>query len=125
MSVVIAKVNYPKRSNLTIQGCEVAMGKHKVGTVSEFSEGSKKTITVGDKLILVAMSDGKLYAVQGKCSHMGMPLSRGPVQDKTVRCAMHGAVFDLETGKVLRNTQARDLETYKVLQEGDEVFIEL
>jgi len=37
---------------------------------------------------------------------------------------VHGAVFDLETGKVLQNLQAKDMRTYPVIIDGDEVYVE-
>jgi len=56
---------------------------------------------------------------------MGIPLERGIVFEGTIRCPAHGAVFDLASGKVLRNLQARDIRSYPIIQEGDELFIDL
>ena len=56
---------------------------------------------------------------------MGIPLERGIVFESTIRCPAHGAVFDLAIGKVLRNLQARDIRSYPIIQEGDELFIDL
>lgn len=63
--------------------------------------------------------------IDGRCSHMGIPLERGIVFESTIRCPAHGAVFDLASGKVLRNLQARDIRSYPIIQEGDELFIDL
>jgi len=63
--------------------------------------------------------------VDGRCSHMGIPLERGIVLESTIRRPAHGAIFDLAGGKVLRNLQARDIRSYPIIQEGDELFIDL
>jgi nitrite reductase/ring-hydroxylating ferredoxin subunit len=55
---------------------------------------------------------------------MGASLDGGQVKDGAIHCRVHGAVFDLETGKVLQNLQAKDLKTYPVIVEGEDVFVE-
>ncbi len=56
---------------------------------------------------------------------MGQDLAQGTREGHIVRCRLHGAEFDIRTGEVLRNMQARKLNTYPVTVEGEEVFIEL
>jgi nitrite reductase/ring-hydroxylating ferredoxin subunit len=56
---------------------------------------------------------------------MGHDLSKGSKQGNLVRCKMHGAEFDIRTGEVLRNLQAKKLKTYPVIVEGGEVYVEL
>ena len=80
-------------------------------------------VRAGKKEILVTRLDGKFYAIDGWCSHMQASLEQGQIVDRTIRCRMHGAVFDLETGKVLKNNQAKDLRTYPVTIEGDELYL--
>ena len=77
------------------------------------------------RTIIVGMVDGKPYAMEGRCSHMGHDLSKGSKQGNLVRCKMHGAEFDIRTGEVLRNLQAKKLKTYPVIVEGGEVYVEL
>lgn len=95
-----------------------------VGKFKDLRDGEMKMVRVGKKEVLVVKADEKIYAIDGWCSHMGAPLDHGQVRDKTVRCRVHGAVFDLETGKVLQNLQAKDLRTYPVRIEGDEVYFD-
>jgi nitrite reductase/ring-hydroxylating ferredoxin subunit len=99
--------------------------KTKIGNANDFEEGCKKALTVDWKSVLIVKKDGKIYALEGRCSHMGIPLERGAVVDATIRCPGHGAVFDLATGKRLQNLQAKDIKSYKVTQEGDELYIDL
>lgn len=101
------------------------MARMKVGQAGDFKEGDKRLVSIDSKQILLVMTGGKLYAVDGRCSHMGIPLDRGTVSGGTIRCPMHGATFDLATGARLQNAQARDLGSYPVVQEGDELFIDI
>ncbi len=95
-----------------------------VGKVDDIRDGETRMVRAGKKEILVVRQDDRFYAIDGWCSHMGAPLDRGQVRERTIRCRVHGAVFDLETGKVLQNLQARDMRTYPVTVEAGEVFVE-
>ncbi|MEM0448513.1 MAG: Rieske (2Fe-2S) protein [Methanomassiliicoccales archaeon] len=99
--------------------------KHKlsVGKIDSIREGDMRMIRAGGKEILVVKVDGKFFAIDGWCSHMRAPLDRGQLVDHAIRCRVHGAVFDLQTGKVLMNAQAKDLRTYPILLENGDAFV--
>jgi nitrite reductase/ring-hydroxylating ferredoxin subunit len=101
------------------------MARIKIATLADLSEEAMTKIEVDGKSIVVGMVDGKPYAMEGRCSHMGQDLTQGTREGHIVRCRLHGAEFDIRTGEVLRNMQARKLNTYPVTVEGEEVFIEL
>jgi 3-phenylpropionate/trans-cinnamate dioxygenase ferredoxin subunit len=101
------------------------MVKTKIGNVDEFEEGHKKVITLDWKSVLIVKRDGRIYALEGRCSHMGISLEKGTILDETIRCPVHGAIFDLATGRRLQNMQAKDIKSYLVTQEGNELFIDL
>jgi 3-phenylpropionate/trans-cinnamate dioxygenase ferredoxin subunit len=63
--------------------------------------------------------------MEGKCSHMGQDLSKGTKEGHILRCKLHGAEFDIRTGDVLRNMQARKLKTFPVTVKGEDIFVEL
>jgi nitrite reductase/ring-hydroxylating ferredoxin subunit len=101
------------------------MARIKIATITDLSEETLTKVDVDGKAIVIGMVDGKPYAMEGRCSHMGQDLSRGSRDGHVVRCRLHGAEFDIRTGEVLRNMQARQLKTYPVTVEGDEIFIEI
>jgi nitrite reductase/ring-hydroxylating ferredoxin subunit len=61
-----------------------------------------------EKEILLANSDGKVYALCDRCSHMNAPLSMGTLNGRVVTCPMHGARFDVTTGKKVGEPMAAD-----------------
>jgi nitrite reductase/ring-hydroxylating ferredoxin subunit len=101
------------------------MARIKIATLADLSEETVTKVEVEGKTIVIGLVDGTPHAMDGRCSHMGQDLSKGAKEGHIVRCRMHGAEFDLRTGEVLRNMQARQLKTYPVTVEGGEVFIEL
>jgi 3-phenylpropionate/trans-cinnamate dioxygenase ferredoxin subunit len=99
--------------------------RHCIGTIDDFPQGVPRSIEVDGKSFLVVRLDDGTFAIDGRCSHMGMDLSKGRLDDHTVECRLHHAVFDLRTGKVLRNLAARDLSTYDVTIEDGQVYLDI
>lgn len=76
--------------------------------IKDVSPGKMKPVELEEKEILLANSDGKVYALCDRCSHMNAPLSMGTLNGKVVTCAMHGARFDVTTGKKIAEPMAPD-----------------
>jgi nitrite reductase/ring-hydroxylating ferredoxin subunit len=79
-----------------------------VADVNDVPAGKMKHIEEGEKEILLANPDGKVYALCDRCSHMNAPLSMGTLNGKVVTCAVHGARFDVTTGKKVGEPMALD-----------------
>ena len=54
------------------------------------------------KEIMIANIDGKYYAISDRCRHSNASLSMGSLNGKVVTCPLHGAQFDVTTGRKLR-----------------------
>src|SRR5271167_473463 len=48
--------------------------------------------------ILVVYHDGRIFAVDNRCPHLGFPLHRGSIEDGILTCHWHHARFDLTSG---------------------------
>jgi nitrite reductase/ring-hydroxylating ferredoxin subunit len=70
-----------------------------VGKVEEVPVGKMKYVEIQGKEIVISNIDGKFYAMDDRCSHTNAPLSMGHIQGNIVTCPMHGARFDITTGK--------------------------
>lgn len=101
------------------------MEQHRIGTTGDFPVGALRSVEIEGRLFLVVRLDDGTFAMDGRCSHMGMDLSKGRLDDHTVECRLHHAVFDLRTGKVLRNLAAKDVKTYEVIIKDDQMYLEL
>jgi nitrite reductase/ring-hydroxylating ferredoxin subunit len=76
--------------------------------VQDVPAGKMKHVEVEGEEILLANSDDKVYALCDRCSHMNAPLSMGTLNGKVVTCPMHGARFDVTTGKKVGEPMAAD-----------------
>ena len=103
------------------------MGVVKVTKLSELPVGVIKQFKVkGIDDIAVANVGGKIYAMRGKCNHLGGPLGEGKLEGKIVTCPWHGAKFDITTGKFVEfHAKLKDEQTYKVIVDGDDISIDI
>ena len=98
-------------------------GPIKVGLASELSERGCTIVTGGGQTIAVFYHDGRFYAVDNRCPHMGFPLERGSVRDGILTCHWHHARFDLSSGGTF-DPFADDVRTFPVRFVDDEVWVD-
>lgn len=58
-------------------------------------------VKVRDKVVFIAVVNGKLYAMDAVCSHARCILGELDKDRLVVKCPCHHAVFDLRTGDML------------------------
>lgn len=75
----------------------------RVAATSELLPGESRVVWDGDTPILVVNLDGDYYALEDKCTHEDYELSAGAVDagHGEIECVLHGARFDLKTGRAL------------------------
>ena len=101
------------------------MGKILVGKTSDIPSGKMIMVSTDGKDILVTNVDGNYYAMDDTCTHTGASLSEGSLDGSTVTCPWHGSTWDCKTGKMIAfGVQLKDLSSYKVMVESDNVFVE-
>jgi nitrite reductase (NADH) small subunit/3-phenylpropionate/trans-cinnamate dioxygenase ferredoxin subunit len=66
--------------------------------VADLAEGEGKTVEVAGKLIAVFCDQGRYYAIDDVCPHMGASLSGGHVVNGIVTCPWHAWRFRLADG---------------------------
>jgi nitrite reductase/ring-hydroxylating ferredoxin subunit len=72
--------------------------------------------------IAVFAHEGRFFAIDNRCPHMGFPLSRGTVNDGLLTCHWHHARFDLEGGGTL-DPFADNVRTFPVVVEHGNVYV--
>ncbi len=104
----------------------------KVASKSEIPVGKMKKIQLEGKEILVANVGGNIYGIAALCTHREGDLSQGSLDGNIVTCPVHGAKFDVTTGKVISGPKMvffqpkiADATTYLVKVENEDVLIKL
>ncbi len=102
------------------------MGKIIAGKVPDMPPGTLHKVSIDGKDILVTNIDGEYFATDDSCTHSGASLSEGKLDGCKVICGWHAAEFDCKTGKLVKfPAKIRDLGTYNVVVEADDVFVEV
>ena len=97
----------------------------KIAVAKDVPPGQAAAFTVEGQRIALFNVDGAYYAIGDSCTHRGGPLSEGDVQGTKVTCPWHGAAFDLKTGTALGPPAQKDVPSYKVVVEGDDIKVEV
>ena len=95
----------------------------RIGHAGEIKPGAMRRFDVDGHAILVANVDGRYYAVDDTCTHEDASLTSGSLKGELVKCPLHGSRFSVITGKVLDEPADRDLQTYLVRVDGDDLLI--
>ena len=96
-----------------------------VAKVSEVPENDIKGVMVGELALVLINREGKLYALEDRCSHEDFPLSTGELASGEITCSLHGARFDIETGQPRALPAVLPVKTFEVRVEGDDIQVDL
>ncbi len=66
----------------------------------QLTAGTMKGIEVGGTKVVLLHGGSGVRAFEDRCGHMSAPLSIGTFKSGVIKCALHSAVFDAETGSV-------------------------
>ena len=97
----------------------------KAANVADFADGDVRGVEIGDTAIAIYMVEDQYYATDNVCTHAFALLSDGFLDDCTIECPLHAGRFDIRTGKALGKPVTRDIKTYPVRTEGDDILIDL
>lgn len=94
-----------------------------VAKVEDVPAGGKKVVDVGGTSVILVNTRDRIFAVRNLCSHAMETLECGRVRAGWISCPVHGARFDLETGKPMNPPATIPIETYEVRIEGDTIEV--
>lgn len=99
--------------------------KYKACAENEIPSGSMKNVRLEGRQVLIANVKGKFFAIADTCSHAAASLSEGILTEYEVQCPLHGAIFDVRTGKVLSPPATDALQTYGITVDKGNIYVEL
>lgn len=96
----------------------------KVGTEEDFSGQVVLYEDQENKISIFRLDDG-YYAIDDTCSHEEASLAEGEIEDDAIECPLHGAMFDIRTGKNLTLPAVLPVKSYPVKVQNGEIFIRI
>jgi 3-phenylpropionate/trans-cinnamate dioxygenase ferredoxin subunit len=94
-----------------------------VARVAEIAKDSSLAIELGGQTILICHSKDRFFAVANRCSHANEALACGRVRSGWISCPVHGARFELETGRAMNPPATRPIATYPLRITGEWIEI--
>ena len=89
--------------------------------MTDLAEGGQQVLEHNGTNILLCRVQGVIHAVSAFCTHQGACLQGGRVRGTTISCPLHGARFDLLTGRVLGGLNYPPLTVYAVADQDGEI----
>lgn len=97
-----------------------------LGKIEELENNLPKRFEINDEIqIALFKCDNKLYAIDDRCSHDDASLAEGEIEGCEVICPLHGARFEIKTGKNLTLPAVRPVKKYDVVIEDGLVYVRL
>jgi Rieske Fe-S protein len=101
---------------------EVEVSSVKAGKLSDIAKDSATIVRFGTKpVLLLRLADGQLRAFAGTCTHLDCTVQYRKDMG-AIWCACHNGKYDL-TGRNVAGPPPRPLEPYRVVIQGDDLFI--
>jgi len=94
-----------------------------VGAFTDFPEDAGTCVDVDGVAVAVFRSGRDVFAIANRCSHAEASLCDGDVFDGEVECPLHGAAFDITTGKALTLPATKPVATYLTEVRDGGVFV--
>jgi 3-phenylpropionate/trans-cinnamate dioxygenase ferredoxin subunit len=93
----------------------------------ELVEGRAQQVRLDGRVLAVVLLGSDVYVLSDRCSHEEFSLSLGEVDvdDKTIECERHGALFSLETGAPVTFPATQPVEAYATRQVNGFVEVDL
>ena len=98
-----------------------------VCAVDELPAGTGRVVRDGFLDVGVYNLDGKLYAIEDRCSHDDGPLAEGELdtEARVAVCPRHGARIDIRSGRALTLPAVLPVATYPVRVDDGRVVVEI
>lgn len=93
-----------------------------VGAVDDFAEGSITAMMVEGIEIVLIRQDGAFYALPDQCTHARFPLHDGELLPGKIKCAHHGATYDLHSGRPTLPA-VKKIRLFEAVEDGGRVYV--
>jgi nitrite reductase/ring-hydroxylating ferredoxin subunit len=95
----------------------------KLADLKDIPEGKSVTVRLDDgREIALFNAEGRIFALDNACPHMGGPLGEGPLDGFCVTCPWHGWEFDVRSGECI-NMPGYEAQPIDISVEEDSIYL--
>lgn len=96
----------------------MASSFHRAARSDAVAEGAAIGVVVNGWPVMLAHADGRYLATIDRCTHAASELSTGRIRRGSVMCPLHGARFELATGRCIGGTY-KPLMLFETREDAD------
>ena len=82
--------------------------------LDELQPSRARAVEIGGRSVLLCLYEGRVYAIENRCSHAEQELECGRIRQGWISCPMHGARFDLASGEAIKGPATEPIDTFPV-----------
>jgi len=96
----------------------------KVTEKNSIKDGKGQEFNIDGKKISIFNKDG-YHALDALCVHQDGSIAPGKLEGDVVECPIHSWHYNIKTGKLLDYLKDVNLQTYKVEERNDGIYVDL
>jgi nitrite reductase/ring-hydroxylating ferredoxin subunit len=96
----------------------------RVGRLEEIEAEGSRVVEIDGQTIALFQHEGRVYAIDNRCPHMGFPLHQGSLKCGILTCHWHHARFDLASGGTF-DPWADDVRSYPVQIDNGDIWVDM
>ena len=96
---------------------------HKIASAEEVPPGEVKQYRVEDRPVALCNVNGEFHALEDICTHQFAYLSEGGLEGDKIKCPLHGASFDVNTGQPKSLPAVKPVPIHEVKVEDGNVYV--
>ena len=93
--------------------------------LADLPRGKMRACTIDGRSVLLCHTKDGLHAVDNICTHAWARLDEGRLRGHKLVCPLHGAVFDVRDGNVLKGPATEPLPVHHLRVIGDQMEVAL
>lgn len=93
------------------------------GPTAALTDGHAVSVAVGRRMVAVARSGDRYFAIEDICTHDGAELTGGTIEGEEIICPRHGARFCLRTGEALTPPAYEPIRVFETKIEGGRLWV--
>jgi 3-phenylpropionate/trans-cinnamate dioxygenase ferredoxin subunit len=93
--------------------------------LADIGVGRMRSCKVGEREVVVCHTKDGVFTVDNVCTHAFARMSEGYLKGTRITCPLHGASFDVRTGRVLGGPATLPLATFETRVTAGQVEIAL
>lgn len=96
--------------------------------INDLEDDVVVSVNAGSYSFAVVKHDGKIYVLDGKCTHEGGVLGEGYIDNGELICPVHSGAFHLDSGAADENTPwVTDIKSYRARVDATtgDVYVEV